>query len=171
MSKREKSIEELSADCLALQQSKQTLLLSSLNTEGDPEISYAPYYRDDAGAFYLFISDLAAHTKNLRAHNQASVMFITDEGQSQNQFARERLIYQCEVSEVAEGEAVFQTTLDAMEAKFGNIMAMLRTLQDFHLFRLNPYKGTYVVGFGRAYEVDPATGHLEHISEEKVKKG
>ena len=169
MSNNEKSTQELSQECIALQESKQTLLLSTVNSEGNPEISYAPYYRDAEGEFYLFISELAAHTKNLMLHNQASIMFITDEEQSRNQFARERLIYQCEVSEVSRTDVNYPTVLDALEQKFGSIMSMLKTLQDFHLFRLKPCSGTYVVGFGRAYEVDPKTGALEHISEQKIK--
>jgi len=169
MSKKEKSVQELSEECMALQKSKQTLLLSTLNREGDPEISYAPYYRDEKGAFHLFISELASHTKNLKSHSRASIMFIADEEQSQNQFARERLIYQCDAVEVSRESADYQPILDTMENKFGNIMAMLRTLNDFHLFCLQPKSGSYVVGFGRAYEVDPATGMLEQITEEKLK--
>lgn len=169
MSNKEKSVQELSEECMALQKSKQTLLLSTLNREGGPEISYAPYYRDEKGAFHLFISELASHTKNLKSHSRASIMFIADEEQSQNQFARERLIYQCDAVEVSRESADYQPILDAMENKFGNIMAMLRTLNDFHLFCLKPTGGSYVVGFGRAYEVDPATGMLEHITEEKLK--
>jgi len=169
MSKKEKSVQELSEECMALQKSKQTLLLSTLNREGDPEISYAPYYRDEKGTFHLFISELASHTKNLKSHSRASIMFIADEEQSQNQFARERLIYQCDAVEVSRESADYQPILDTMENKFGNIMAMLRTLNDFHLFCLQPTSGSYVVGFGRAYEVDPATGMLEQITEEKLK--
>lgn len=169
MANKEKSVQELSQDCIALQESKQTLLLSTVNPGGNPEISYAPYYRDAEGEFYLFISELAAHTKNLMRHHQASIMFITDEEQSRNQFARERLIYQCEVSEVSRTDVNYPTVLDALEQKFGSIMSMLKTLQDFHMFRLSPFTGSYVVGFGRAYEVDPKTGGLEHISEQKLK--
>ncbi|MGH1463415.1 MAG: HugZ family protein [Neptuniibacter sp.] len=165
----EKSLPELSAACIALQQSKETLLLSTLSELQNPEISYAPYLRFSDGAFYIFISDLAAHTKNLRTNPRAAVMFISDEAQTTNLFARERLIFQCSVAVVDPDTESYQEILDAMESRFGNIMAMLQSLKDFHLFRLQPNSGSYVVGFGKAYEVDPISGQLEHISEEKLK--
>jgi len=170
MPENENNLSELAVACQNLLNAKQTLLLSSLNQSGDPEISYAPYYRAEDGAFYVFISELAAHTRNLKCHPRAAVLFIADEQESVNLFARERLSYQCEVSVISKDEDVYVSILDSMEAKFGNIMSMLRTLQDFQLFRLLPTGGTYVVGFGKAYEVNPVSGKLEHISEEKLKK-
>lgn len=159
----------LQAALSELQQSRKTLLLSTLNDDGFPEISYAPCLRDEAGCFYIFISELANHTQNLMSCPKASLMFIADERDTQNLFARERLVYKCEAYEVEKEAQEYELRLDELQQRFGNIVSMLRTLPDFHLFRLAPYHGSYVVGFGRAYDVDPKTGKLVHISEEKVK--
>ncbi|WP_415900283.1 HugZ family protein [Neptuniibacter sp. QD48_11] len=156
--------------CKQLQESKKTLLLSTLSAEGFPEISYAPYVKDKQGSFYIFISELAAHTQSLLANNECSVMFITDEEQSQNLFARERLIFSCLSERVDNQEDAYQSMLDDLEEKFGNVVGMLRSLPDFHLFRLKPQQGRYVVGFGKAYVVDPSSGSLEHISEKTLKE-
>lgn len=161
--------EALSTACKLLQQSKKTLLLSSLSQSGNPEISYTPYISDSAGNFYIFISDLAAHATNLRHHANASVMFIADEDQSQNLFARERITYQCNVTELCRTDKQTEEMLDSMATSFGNIISMLRGLGDFNMFRLTPVKGSYVVGFGKAYAIDPRSGELEHISEGKLK--
>ena len=168
MSQQDLDHQALSASCQQLEQSRKTLLLSTLNTDQFPEISYAPYFKSETGEFFIFISELSAHTQNLLANPKASVMFIADECDSQNLFARERLIYQCHVEEIERGIPVYTERLDQLETKFGNIMGMLRTLTDFKLFQLKPVKGTYVVGFGKAYEVEPKTGQLVHISADKL---
>lgn len=164
MSHQETDYQALSDACAALEQGAKTLLLSTLSAQQIPEISYAPYWKSSEGEFYIFISELAAHTQNLLHHQTASVMFIADEKDSRNLFARERLTYQCRVQLIEPEAGDYIAILDEMSAKFGNIMAMLRTLADFKLFRLIPEKGTYVVGFGRAYEVEPSSGRLVHIS-------
>jgi len=165
-----KGMSEPQEACRALQQGKKTLLLSTLSADNFPEISYAPYVTDDQGNFYIFISELAAHTQCLLANAKCSVMFVADEDQSQNLFARERLIYSCVSKRVDSSESDYSNMLDRLEETFGNVVGMLRSLPDFHLFRLQPQQGRYVVGFGKAFKVDPITGELEHISEQALKK-
>lgn len=162
-------LSQLTAECEALQSGFQTLLLSTLSGGQVPEISYAPYWRDASGCFWIFISELAGHCQNLMQNPTASVLFIRDESQCSNLFARERLTYRCEVAETARGIEEFETVLDQMELRLGKMIGMLKTLSDFRLFCLRPTKGTYVVGFGRAYEVDPVSGALSHIDEQRLK--
>lgn len=159
-----------SAACQALQNGKKSVLLSTLNAAGNPEISYAPAVRDDTGCFYIFVSELAAHTANLLSHANCSVLFIQDEQESRNIFARERLTYQCEVVTVERDSAKGDEILELMETELGQTVKLLRSLPDFHLFRLKPTRGSYVVGFGKAFEVDPISGDLVHLSEERVKR-
>ena len=82
----------MAADCRKLIASKMTLLLSTASTESVPEISYAPYVQDRAGDFYIYVSELAAHTANLITNRQASILFIHPESESANLFARERAV-------------------------------------------------------------------------------
>ena len=161
---------ELSINCKALRDNSKTLLLSTLGKESHPEISYAPYALDDKGRFFVFISELAAHTQNLMLQAKASVMFIADEEKTQNIFARERLVLKCDALEIETHEAEYVVMLDKLEERFGNIVGMLRGLADFRLFCLTPADGHYVVGFGKAYKVDTVTGELAHISEDIVKR-
>ena len=44
--------------------------------------------------------------------------------------------------------------LDAMAAKLGDTLAVLRQLGDFHLIKLTPQTGQFIAGFGRAFEID-----------------
>ncbi len=43
--------------------------------------------------------------------------------------------------------------LDCMEERFGSILGLLRGLRDFHLFAFDIKTGSYVRGFGQAWEL------------------
>jgi putative heme iron utilization protein len=53
--------------------------------------------------------------------------------------------------------------LQALQDRFGDVVALLRTLPDFHLIELTPETGHYVAGFGRAYAIDLHSGTLRHL--------
>lgn len=149
----EAELEVLQAACDRLIASRQTLLLASRAADGNADISYAPYLRAD-GSFYIFVSELAKHTKNLLAHPQASIMFIEDEAEAGNPFARRRLTLECRAREIPKTDPEHQRILQAMAEKFGDIIGLLTSLPDFHLLALSPNQGQFVAGFGKAFAVD-----------------
>ncbi|MFI3137525.1 MAG: pyridoxamine 5'-phosphate oxidase family protein [Methylococcaceae bacterium] len=139
-----------------LLQSQQTLLLSTVSEQGIPDISYAPFIRDQAGCFNIYVSELASHTRNLLNNPQTSVLFIRPEAESKNLFARERAVISCSVKEIARDDVSYPVRLHALQERFGEVITLLSTLNDFHLFALCPQSGRYVVGFGRAFKVNVA---------------
>lgn len=157
-------LRQVGADCQALIDSQQTLLLSSVTADGAPEISYAPYVRDGLDCFYIFISDLAAHTRNLRQQGQAAVLFIRPETEARNPFARERLILECRAHELADDDPGQAEILSRLEQRFGETVALLRSLPDFHLYALTPHAGRYVAGFGKAYDLQLPAGDLTPVA-------
>ncbi len=138
----------------ALQQRFRSLLLSSVDESGHPQVSYAPYVQDESGAFYLFLSDLARHTRSLKQNPVAEVMFIEEEAEAEEIFARKRLIYQCEATLRSRDAPEAEAILTRMKETFGDLIDVLRGLSDFHLFRLEPQSGSYVRGFGQAYAIE-----------------
>ena len=145
-------------------QKAQTLQLSTLTAEKKPNGSYSPFVTDQQGNFYIFVSQLASHTQDLLANPEASILLIEDEAETRQIFARQRISYQCQVEKVASESNDFAPMLDALEARFGNVVELLRTLPDFILFRLTPYQGQYVKGFGKAYKlIGEGLLTLEHI--------
>ncbi len=143
--------EKLQRQARALRDRHRTLLLATADAEGRPEISYAPYLLDDDQAFCVYLSELAPHTRNLLARPEAGVLFIQPEEEARNPFARERLVLRCRAEEVT-GPAR-EPLLERMEARFGETLALLRSLPDFHLFRLRVEEGSYVRGFGQAWRL------------------
>ncbi len=154
------------AACQAFPARFQTLQLGTVSHDGLPEASYAPFVADQ-GRYFVYLSDLARHTGNLRAVGRASVLFIEGEAQARHLFARERLTLACEVAECGRGSERFEQVLDLFEQKFGKFMQAIRPLQDFHLFELRPVAGSYVAGFARAYTLAGADlAQLNHRREE-----
>lgn len=150
---------KLQSACDRLILTQQTLLLASSSPDGKADISYAPYVRDE-NSFYVLVSALAKHTKNLLTHPNAAVLFIEPESTAQNLFARQRLTLQCDVRKIDKNDALYDLQLNALTKKFGEIVSVLRTLPDFHLLALTPTGGQFVAGFGKAFKVD-ATGRLQ----------
>ena len=143
--------------------SQQTLLLSTASAFGVPDISYAPFVRDHAGLFYIFVSEIAGHTANLLTNPQASLLFIRPESECRNLFARERAVLSCSVKEIRREDEIFIARLQALQDEFGEVVNVLRSLSDFHLFALRPESGRFVIGFGRAFTINMNDGTLRHI--------
>ncbi|QQE64681.1 hypothetical protein GFS31_13620 [Leptolyngbya sp. BL0902] len=138
-----------------LPQRVKSLMLSTVSADGNPHASYAPFTIDDTYQIYLLTSGLSAHTQHLLSTGRASVLIIEDESQTQQVFARQRLTYDCQVIPIPRHSEGWEIQIAQMEARFGPIIAMLRQLEDFQLFRLSPQAGRFVMGFGAAYAVDP----------------
>ncbi|WP_035991118.1 HugZ family protein [Leptolyngbya sp. KIOST-1] len=131
-----------------------SLMLSTVSGEGTPHASYAPYVIDDSYQLYIFTSGLSAHTQNLHTTGLASVLLIEDEAAAVQVFARQRITYDCRAEILPRGTAAWEGVADRFEQRFGEIIAMLRSLDDFQIFCLSPQGGRFVMGFGAAYAVD-----------------
>ena len=129
------------------------VILSTVSADGIPQASYAPFLMDEDRAIYIYVSGLSAHTANLKQTQRASVLFIEDEAQTQEIFARHRLTYGCTVTPLPRETLQWQTLIDRFEHRFGQVIGLMKGLPDFQLFQLQPQTGQFVVGFGAAYQV------------------
>lgn len=130
----------------------KSLTLATVSSDGHPNASYAPFVEAE-GDFFILISQLAKHTSNLIATGRCHIMLIADEKESVNLFARKRLSYDCDISEIPRDNAEFQTIIHAMKNRFGPTIEMLASLPDFRLVRLHPTQGIWVRGFAQATPV------------------
>ncbi len=148
-----------------LLEKSQTLQMATLDENGMPAISYAPFVRDHLGDFYVFISGLASHTQDLQRQPRVAILLMTDEQATRQIFARTRVTYQCQASVVPREALEYDAVLDALQARFGEVVGVLRGLADFVLFRLTPQSGRFVMGFGQAFTLS-GTGlqTLQHIT-------
>jgi len=56
----------------------QSIILATVDAEGTPNSSYAPFVQVE-NTFYIIVSFMAKHTKNLSEGRKTSIMFIEDE--------------------------------------------------------------------------------------------
>jgi putative heme iron utilization protein len=146
---------ELHDSYQALVAGAKTLTLGTVDADGEPHASYAPYFRDEAGDFHVFVSDLAEHADNLRETGRASVMIIEDEAAAQHLSARRRATFACAAVPVERETDDWNARMDAFQAEQGEGIGRLRKLLDFTLYRLVPEHGRVVLGFGQAFKVTP----------------
>ncbi|AMK76264.1 MULTISPECIES: HugZ family protein [Methylomonas] len=153
------SSEPLAADYRTLIANSQSLIIASSSESGVAEVSYAPFL-DYQNTFYIYVSQLARHTGNMLQQRRASIMFIEPEAEAANPFARRRLVLECAVDEIEKLEATYAQLLDMLQDRFGETVAVLRVLADFHLLALTPVRGQYVAGFGKAFSIHVENGVL-----------
>lgn len=131
-----------------------TIILSTNCHEGNPNASYAPCVRDEKGYFYIYISKLSKHANNLLQNSILSMMIIEDEASSENIFARKRLTMNCKAVEIERDSLSWIEKISLLENKFGDSVKYLKTLTDFHLFKIEPRDGLLVYGFARAFRFE-----------------
>lgn len=144
-------IAEIRQEYLALRDAIDGAMLSTLAEDGSPEASYAPILWHD-GAAFLFLSELARHTRNLR-RNPVLGLLLLEPATASNPFARRRIVLRGRAGHIERDAALHAPILGEFRRRFGKVMDLLEPLADFHLFRVAPERGRYVRGFGQAYDL------------------
>lgn len=132
----------------------QTLVMASITPEGEAHASTAPYVRIKSD-FYIFISTVAQHGRNLLVNPNVSLLFVEDESQCVQPFARKRVMVEASVSEVNREDLHYLVVIERFRAHFdSDLVGSLTQMGDFHLFKLSPKSGNVVMGFGKAYRLN-----------------
>ena len=154
-----------------LQDQTRSLMLGTVGEKALPRVSYAPYVRDKSGNFFVYLSRLSEHTSELITNKVASILLIEDELGVEQIFARMRISYLCEVTVIDQADSRYESTLDLLTERFGNVVGVLRSLPDFILFQLRPKSGRFITGFGQAYDL--AGDHLDqlvHVGPDQIRR-
>ena len=132
----------------------RSVLMATTSADGVPDASYAPFVRIDDNAFYVNLSGLSTHTGNLLATPRVSIMLLQAENDTKQLFARKRLSFDADAQVVERDSTHWSQVMDLFAVKFGDIMDLIRPLQDFTLFRITPRSAVYVRGFAQAYPIE-----------------
>ncbi|RXJ60053.1 HugZ family protein [Candidatus Marinarcus aquaticus] len=130
----------------------KSCLLSTLTKENLPFSSYAPFICYNH-CYYIFISDIAKHSKNLKNNPHLSLFFIEDESMCENIFARKRVQLDAKAQLINKESETFSTVIKLFEEQHGATVNILKKMSDFKLFEITPSSGEAVFGFGKAYNV------------------
>lgn len=150
--RRERLQNRLEPEVQAFRDSRKTLQLATISAEGIPNATYAPF-AFDSQAYYILVSDIAAHGRNLKINRNVSILMIEDESECKQIYARKRLTFDTRAELVERNTEAWQQGVNALQTRFGDIIENLSQLGDFNLYRLVPESGRYVKGFGQAFEI------------------
>lgn len=139
------------ARALLLAAAQGVLSTQSKEMPGFPFGSVAPFCLDAAGRPLFLISELAQHTKNLRADPRCSFIVIAH-GEDIQANARLTLVGECLP---LQDEAGIEAAATRYYRYFPDSLDFHR-IHDFRFFRLEPVRCRYIGGFGRIHWVDPA---------------
>lgn len=150
----QKTAQQLSDSLINLHDRSKTLMMATQTEASAPHISYSPYALID-GKYYVFLSELAEHTRHLTERPQASIMLIEDEQDTRNLYARARLSWVAQASMIKRQTALFDAAMSQLKKRTGQTIGLLLSLNDFNLFELAPQHGRLILGFGQAYQIKP----------------
>ncbi len=150
--KQERLQGRLGPEIKEFRQERRTLQLATVDGEGRPNVSYAPFVQNQEGYFVL-ISQIARHARNLLENPNVSLMMIEDEDTSKQLFARKRLTFDAVATVVERDTELWCQVVAQMQERFGEIIDGLSKLEDFVLFNLKAEQGLFVKGFGQAFQV------------------
>lgn len=135
-----------------LKQQTKTIVLATVDQDGNPNVSYAPFVLHN-GEYRVLISTIARHARNLQAVPKVSLMLIEDESKSREIFARRRLTFDASARTIERDSEEWVGSIAALQARHGDIVGDLSKLEDFKLFSFAPSQGLFVKGFGKAFQV------------------
>ncbi len=139
----------------------KSVILATVDADGFPNPSYAPFVQVGS-TFYILVSFMAKHTKNLADGRKAAIMFIEDESATKQIYARERLTLEAAPSQIEKDSEVWNNVVAQLKQTHGKVVDVISEMGDFILIALQPVKGSYLNGFGSAYFVDAHLEIVEH---------
>lgn len=157
----EKRIKPVAPRVQELINASKSVILATVDAEGNPNSSYAPFVQVDQ-TFYILVSFMAKHTKNLADGRKTSIMFIEDESATKQIYARERLTIDATTSQIERDSEVWNAVVAKLRETHGKVVEVISEMGDFILIALQPVKGSYVNGFGSAYFVYANLEIIEH---------
>lgn len=131
--------------------------VASLGTlhEGAPYVSMVPFaLLAGAPAFVIHVSGLAAHTRDMLANPQVSLMVMAVPSPEVPPQALARVTFQGEAAPIPEDAPIHRAAKHAYLARFPS-SAQTFELGDFALFAIRPTSARFVGGFAQAKTLGP----------------
>ncbi|QKF82829.1 HugZ family protein [Halarcobacter ebronensis] len=139
----------------------KSVILSTVDKDGEPFASYSPFVEDEEGNFYVFISTAVKHSHNMYTTGKAHILFIEDESNTAHIYGRRRLYFNAKAEKFEPEDERFEKIATLFEKKLGDQGALVRSMVDSRIYKLTPYNGNIVLGFGAAYKLDKSNKKIE----------
>jgi hypothetical protein len=130
--------------------------LAALGTlrQGDPHVSMVLYVTcEDFNSFYLHISRLAHHTRDILLDPRVSLMIAEDDSGNRDPQTLARVSISGEAHEVPASDQAYAEARARYLARFPQAERNF-ALADFSLYRITPTQARYVADFGKIFNLD-----------------
>jgi putative heme iron utilization protein len=131
--------------------------LATLGTlhEGEPNLAMVAYtVADDFSAFYIHVSKLGKHTRDMEADHRVSLLIAETDDRRADPQTLARVSMQG-IAEVLPRTASDYTFIRTRYLRRFPEAEPLFTLGDFNIWKIAPKSGRFVAGFGRAFNLVP----------------
>jgi putative heme iron utilization protein len=147
------TIEDAQKEMVPFLQNIQSVLLSTVDADCEPFVSYSPYVEDEMGNFYVFISTAVKHSHNINATGKAHIMFLEDENVTDHIYARRRMYFKAEAEAFEVNDEREEKIHDLFKTRFGDKVSFFSMMKDSRFYKLTPTDGNFVLGFGAAFKI------------------
>lgn len=157
-------VHTISDEIAAFKKEFGSILIASIDKEGNAICSYAPLMQIENKA-YIYISEVAEHFHSIAANpSKIEVMFLEDECKAKSVILRKRLKYRAQARFIERNNQEFEQALNSLESAMGGAggIKTIRQMSDFHLIELQLGLGRFVKGFGQAYDILP-NGEVKQV--------
>lgn len=147
-------VSRLTRELRSLLQGRRTAALGTLGEDGAPLVSMVPYaVQPQLGCFVIHVSDLAAHTRNLRSRARVSLLVSRAEVEGESVLSLPRASFDGSARLLEPGSSEWQLCRDAYLARFPEGEPMTH-FGDFHFVAIDVSGARQVAGFGSARSLD-----------------
>lgn len=123
--------------------------------DGEPNLAMVAYcFAEDFSAFYIHVSKLGKHTRDMESDPRISLLIAERDDQRADPQTLARLALQA-TAEVLLRDASDYALIKSNYLKRFPEAEPLFSLGDFNLWKLTPKSGRYVAGFARAFNIVP----------------
>jgi putative heme iron utilization protein len=144
----------LTVELRALLHSSRVAALGTVGDDGKPFVSMVPYVLEPSlGCLVIHVSGLAAHTGNLQARPDVSVLVMRAEAVGEPVHALPRVTLDGLASVLEVGSPAWQACRAAYVARFPEAEFMTQ-LGDFRFVAITPNAARQIAGFGAARSID-----------------
>lgn len=142
----------------------RSVVLSTVDKDGEPFASYSPFVEDEDRNFYVFVSTAVQHSHNMYATKKAHIMFLQDEQDAGHIYARKRLYFKASAEKFEAEDERFEKIAQLFEEKHGSEGKLVRTMSDSRIYKLTPSEGNIVLGFGAAFKIDETNKKVKKLN-------
>lgn len=144
----------LTGELRSLLHAHRVAAMGTLGDDGAPFVSMVPYAIEASlASLVIHVSGLAAHTGNLQARPNVSMLVMRPEVEGEPVHALPRVTLACEAKALAPHSHAWKVCREAYLARFPEV-EYLTQLGDFMFFALQVNSARQVAGFGAARSLD-----------------